>query len=72
MPNYSVKLNKWEGTVAEVVVNGKKAGIIAWQPYELNISEFVAKGENKVEIKLYGSTRNVLVPHHGDPSHESE
>ncbi|MEN8156882.1 MAG: glycosyl hydrolase [Bacteroidota bacterium] len=69
---YSAKLNSWEGTVAEVVVNGESAGIIAWKPYELDITSLVTGGENVVEVHLYGSTRNVLGPHHGDPNHESE
>ncbi|MEN8228894.1 MAG: hypothetical protein ABFS38_12130, partial [Bacteroidota bacterium] len=69
---YKVKLNRWEGSVAEVVVNGERAGIIGWKPHELEITEQVGPGENVVEVHLYGSTRNVLGPHHGDPDHPSE
>ncbi len=59
-----VKLNDWHGTVASVHVNGKKAGIIGWPPYELDISEFVGSGENKINVRVTGSFKNLLGPHH--------
>ena len=62
---YKVKLNDWNGTVARVIVNGKKAGIIGWQPYELDISKWVKKGSNMVVVEVVGSLKNVLGPHHG-------
>ncbi len=60
-----VRLGKWNGTVAEVRVNSKPAGIIAWQPYELDITESLAPGVNRVEVVVYGSLKNLLGPHHG-------
>lgn len=62
---YKVSLGRWAGTVAEVRVNGKSAGIIGWQPYELEIGPLVRNGENTVEVVVYGSLKNLLGPHHG-------
>jgi hypothetical protein len=63
--SYKVALGKWAGTVAEVRVNGKSAGVIGWQPYELPIGDFVKAGDNRVEVVVYGSLKNLLGPHHG-------
>jgi len=60
-----VTLERWHGTVAEVLVNGKSAGIIGWQPYELDITGLVANGKNRVEVVVVGSLKNALGPHHG-------
>jgi len=60
-----VRLPRWHGTVAEVRVNGKPAGLIAWQPYELEITPHVRKGRNRVEVIVTGSLKNLLGPHHG-------
>ncbi len=65
---YRVKLNAWQGTVAEIKVNNKKAGIIGWQPYELDITESLNSGENKVEVIVTGSLKNLLGPHHKNPT----
>lgn len=62
---YKVVLGKWAGTVAGVRVNGKPAGIIGWQPYELPIDGLVTGGENTVEVLVTGSLKNLLGPHHG-------
>ena len=59
-----VKLGKWLGTVAEVKVNKKQAGIIAWPPYSLDISDKVKDGENEISVIVYGSLKNLLGPHH--------
>ncbi len=59
----AVRLGKWKGTVAEVRVNRERAGIIAWSPYELDITP-VQQGEQEIEVIVYGSLKNVLGPHH--------
>jgi hypothetical protein len=62
---YKVVLGNWAGTVAEVKVNGKPAGVIGWQPYEVSLGELVKPGENNVEVLVSGSLKNLLGPHHG-------
>lgn len=63
-----VKLNQWVGTVAEVKVNGKSAGIIAFDPYELYITPYLQKGTNRIEVWVTGSHKNLLGPHHKNPA----
>ena len=57
---YLVKLNKWKGTLAEVRVNGKKAGLIAWPPYQLDISSLINKGNNEIVVSVIGSLKNTF------------
>lgn len=59
-----VKLNNWEGTVAEVRVNDTLAGVIGWQPFETDVTDFLKEGKNEVEVIVYGSLKNLLGPHH--------
>jgi hypothetical protein len=66
---WKIKLNRWRGTVAEVLVNGESAGIIGWEPYELDISDLIKKGRNEVEVKVTGSLKNLLGPHHNNPTY---
>ena len=62
--NYIVRLGRWEGSTAEVYVNGKKAGIIGFAPFELDITKYLRKGENKITVSVIGTLRNTLGPHH--------
>ncbi len=59
-----VRLGEWNGTVAEVRVNGDSAGIVGWPPYEAEISDFIRDGDNKIEVIVTGSLKNLLGPHH--------
>jgi len=61
---YLVVLGEWSGTLAEVRVNGERAGIIGWQPYELDITSSLENGLNKVEVVVVGSLKNLLGPLH--------
>ena len=60
--NYTVQLNEWSGTVAEVLVNEKTAGIIGWAPYNLDVSDLMKEGENTITVKVVGSLQNVIGP----------
>jgi hypothetical protein len=55
-----VKLNKWNGTVAEVLVNNKEAGIIGWPPEELDVTEFLTDGQNEITVRVAGSLKNTF------------
>lgn len=61
---YSVGLKKWYGSVAEVLVNGKSAGCIVSQPWECDVTKFVKKGTNTIEVRVIGTLKNTLGPHH--------
>lgn len=62
--NQVLHISHMEATAAEVLVNGKKAGMICRAPYKLDVSDYMTEGENTVELVLYGSNRNLLGPHH--------
>jgi hypothetical protein len=64
---YEVALGEWKGTVAEVMVNGQPAGIIAFPPYRTDLTGYIKQGINKIDIKVIGSLRNLLGPHHNNP-----
>lgn len=63
---YVVKLNAWEGTVAEVLVNGEHRGIIQAPPYELKV--ILPYGNNEITVKVAGSLKNTFGPHHNSPT----
>jgi len=62
--NIQIQLKNWNGTVAEVKINGKSAGVIFSPPYVLSLENWCKKGENKVEVIVYGSLKNLLGPFH--------
>lgn len=64
---YYLQLGKWNGALAEVRVGDKSAGYIAFEPYELDITDFLAPGPNKVKVIVYGTLKNTLGPHHNNP-----
>ncbi len=62
-----IQLSQWEGTVATVFVRGHKAGLIGVEAgYMLDITSSVQPGENEISVRLCGSFKNLLGPHH-DP-----
>lgn len=65
---YLVKLGEWKGTVAEVYVNGVKAGIIGFDPYTLNVTPYLKEGANRIDVQVIGSLKNLLGPHYRNPA----
>jgi hypothetical protein len=65
--NWEVVPGKWNGTMAEVKVNGQDAPIIAFPPYHSDITGLLKPGLNNVEITVIGSLKNLLGPHHNNP-----
>jgi len=55
---YAIRLGAWNGTVAEVSVNGKPAGIIFQKPYELVLPGTLNQGTNEISVSIYGSLKN--------------
>jgi hypothetical protein len=64
---YKLSLPDWTGTVAEVTADGKKVAVIAFPPYEADITAFVKTGVNKIGIRVIGSLRNLQGPFHKNP-----
>ncbi|MGV8138086.1 MAG: glycosyl hydrolase [Mangrovibacterium sp.] len=57
---YFLKLNNWKGQVSEVLVNGEHAGLIAFAPYELDITDKMKKGANDITVRITGSLKNTF------------
>ncbi len=64
---YIVSVPFWEGSVVKVFVNKKEAGIIAWQPNELDVTDYIINGKNEISVVVIGTLRNLLGPHHIGP-----
>ena len=64
---FLVGLNGWEGTIAEVSVNGAPATVIAFPPYNTDITGLIKPGVNKIDVKVIGSLKNLLGPHFNNP-----
>lgn len=62
--NRSLKFKKLCSTVTKVRVNGRDAGTVMWQPYEVDLSGLLKEGSNEVEITVTGNLRNLLGPFH--------
>ena len=67
--SYKVKLDEWIGSLVVVDVNGVEAGIIDHQPYELDITDHLSAGNNQITVKVVGTLKNLLGPHHNNPQH---
>jgi hypothetical protein len=64
---WEVGLGKWNGTMAEIFVNGQAATVIAFPPYNSDITGLIKPGINKIDVKVIGSLKNLLGPHHNNP-----
>ena len=64
MGRYIVELQKWYGSAAEVIVNGKSAGYIAYKPWQRDVTDLIKTGTNTVEVVVIGTLKNTLGPHH--------
>jgi len=53
-----------EACVTHVVVNGRDAGIIAWQPHQVEITDLLQAGENTITLTITNTLRNLLGSHH--------
>ena len=57
---FKVNLSGWSGTIAEVRVNNQDAGIIAWPPEELDITQLLTEGKNEISVRVVGSLKNTF------------
>ena len=61
---YILKLNKHKATIINIKINNRQAGLLCWEPYELDITKLLKRGANKISLELVGSLRNMLGPLH--------
>ncbi len=61
-----LRLKDPAATAVRVEVNGKPAGVLGWQPWELDITSALRNGQNSVEVIVLGSLENSFGPVHND------
>ncbi|MBN1420759.1 MAG: hypothetical protein JXP34_18455 [Planctomycetes bacterium] len=64
---YDVRLGRWYGSVAKVLVNGAEAGWITHAPWSCDVTDRIKPGANAIEVIVIGTLKNTLGPHHGNP-----
>lgn len=57
-----IELSGVEGPSVEVRVNGKKAGVVMWQPNRVDVAKYLKKGKNTIELVLTTDLQNLLGP----------
>ncbi len=63
-PRARVKLKGKGINSIHLKVNGSDVAAVMWSPYEVDISDFLVKGENEIELTLLGNLRNMQGPFH--------
>jgi hypothetical protein len=53
-----IKLPEYRGSCVKITVNGKTAGVVAWAPDELEITEYLLEKDNEICIEVISSRRN--------------
>lgn len=59
-----LKLGRQKAPLINVFVNGEKVKAVFWAPFEADITDMVINGENKIELEVFASNRNLFGPHH--------
>jgi hypothetical protein len=60
-----VRIPDYRGTAVRVLIDGLEAGVRAWEPYEIDVTEQIAgKEEVSLEIEVIGHRRNSHGPFH--------
>lgn len=62
--HYAISLDEWAGAVSEVRVNGRSAGLVIAEPNLLDVTRFLRKGSNTIEIRVTGTNKNLFGPFH--------
>ena len=57
-------IDGFDAITDRVHVNGSDAGLIAFHPHRIDITDFLKSGSNRIRVELTNSNRNLLGPHH--------
>ena len=63
-PHARVKLKGRGINSIHLKVNGIEVATRMWAPYEVDISDYLAEGDNEIELTLLGNLRNMQGPFH--------
>jgi hypothetical protein len=64
---YVLRVPAWYGSVAEVLVDGRSAGHMVSRPWEVDVTDRLQAGRNLIQVRVVGTLKNTLGPHHGKP-----
>jgi hypothetical protein len=64
---YVLRVPAWYGSVAEVLVGGRSAGHLVSRPWEVDLTDRLQPGRNLIQVRVVGTLKNTLGPHHGAP-----
>ncbi len=59
-----VSVPAYDGVAVRVIANGRSAGVIAWEPNEVDVTDFVEDGKLELRIEVIGHRRNSHGPLH--------
>lgn len=62
--NMILDFNKCGVNIVKAKINGKELQQFMWEPYSTDISEFINKGSNDIELTLVNNLRNMQGPFH--------
>ena len=62
--NTTIKIDTVSGAMLSLRLNGIDLGTVMSSPYEFDVSNALKVGENRLELELVGTLRNLLGPHH--------
>lgn len=60
----TLEIHDLRAAVAHVAVNGQRTGTVTWPPHRVDLGASLRPGENRIEIELVGTLRNLLGPQH--------
>jgi hypothetical protein len=61
---YLLDYGKPDASLSKVYVNDVLVKTVLWAPYQVDVTDYLEDGENKISIELFASNRNLLGPHH--------
>ncbi|NQU40064.1 MAG: hypothetical protein HQ523_08940 [Lentisphaerae bacterium] len=59
-----VQIPEYRGSAVRILVNGHVAGIVAWDPPEVDITDYLEQGKGRLQIEVIGHRRNSHGPLH--------
>lgn len=61
---YLLDLGRPLAPMTKVYINDQPVKSFLWAPYQIDVTGYLKKGDNKISITLFASNRNLLGPHH--------
>jgi hypothetical protein len=57
------RLDGFCGAVSKIFMNGAPVAVRGWEPYEADITDYIADGNNTLRVDVYSSGQNIFGPH---------